>query len=62
VNQCQSTTSKKAWRNPLAPYARCSRDSKMLLEKKGVAWGTPQRACTIHGKKLLEQGWTEVKP
>lgn len=59
---CESRTTKKAWRNPLAPMARCQNTATMTVEKKDVAWGKPQHACTLHGKRLLEGGWTKVTP
>lgn len=59
LHQCQSKTTKRAWRNPLAPMATCVRDAKMTLKGSG---GKLMNVCTLHGKKLLEYGWTKVTP
>ena len=60
--KCESKTTKRAWRNPLAPMAQCSREAKMVVENKGLSWGKPMHVCAIHGNRLMARGWIRVKP
>lgn len=58
--QCTASTTKKAWRNPLAPMARCTREAVTIVRRDyGYAVET-QAVCRLHARKLIERGAVEV--
>lgn len=52
--KCELTTTKKAWKNPLAPYARCTKEAKFEFTARS---GKKYQVCGIHAKK--EQKWNK---
>ena len=60
MSQCESKMTRKAWRNPLAPMAQCSRDATMVVENPGLGWAKPTSVCGMHGNRLLARGWTKA--
>ena len=62
MSRCESSTRKKAWCNPLAPLARCSRASVMVVElpTRTGHYGQPMYVCRAHGNALLKRGWALV--
>ena len=55
--KCESKTTKRAWRNPLAPMAQCSREARVTMTSPG---GSLMRVCGVHAARLRSFGWTNV--
>jgi len=59
--RCQASTTKKAWNNPLAPMAKCSREATAEVEYRGQFSRDNECVCALHLKKRLAYGWTLVR-
>ena len=46
--KCEAKTSKKAWSNPLAPHARCTKDATVEAKVDGNL----RKLCTVHARQL----------
>jgi hypothetical protein len=58
---CQASTTKKAWNNPLAPMAKCTHEAKAEVAYAGQYPRPNECVCAIHLKKRLERGWKLVR-
>ena len=52
--KCEAKTSKKAWANPLAPTARCSREATAKVQMKGEP--RMRDLCGAHAKQFVNKG------
>lgn len=59
--QCQASTTKKAWSNPLAPMAKCTREAKAEVAYDSKYSRPNECVCLLHLKKRLERGWKLVR-
>lgn len=54
--QCEGRTRKRAWSNPHAPMAQCSRNAAVVMVHPDGK--RRESVCRIHARRLESLGWT----
>ena len=58
--ECQASLTRKAWNNPLAPLAKCTREATAVVACDTSGQHT-ECVCALHLRKRLKRGWTLVR-